>query len=113
MNITIDKNTYLGSISGKNCRNKNDALKEIGKAFLFPDYYGLNLDALYDCFTDLSWIDYKKVVFVINDFELFLSDESINLKNSFFELFEDVRIEWSENDKIFKFFKTVGGSVPN
>jgi RNAse (barnase) inhibitor barstar len=28
-------------------------LKAIGRAFAFPEWYGGNLDALYDCLTDL------------------------------------------------------------
>ncbi|MGH3934972.1 MAG: barstar family protein [Pseudonocardiaceae bacterium] len=35
--------------------SKADALEAIGAALSFPDWYGRNLDALYDCLTDLSW----------------------------------------------------------
>jgi RNAse (barnase) inhibitor barstar len=35
------------------CVNKKAVLKAIGRAFEFPDWYGANLDALYDCLTDL------------------------------------------------------------
>ncbi|MEU6153796.1 barstar family protein [Actinosynnema sp. NPDC047251] len=37
-------------------RSKSAALAAIGQALDFPDYYGQNLDALYDCLTDLSWL---------------------------------------------------------
>ncbi|WP_121003199.1 barstar family protein [Saccharothrix australiensis] len=37
-------------------RSKSAALAAIGEAMAFPDYYGQNLDALYDCLTDLSWL---------------------------------------------------------
>ncbi|MBB5957776.1 RNAse (barnase) inhibitor barstar [Saccharothrix tamanrassetensis] len=37
-------------------RSKSAALAAIGTAMEFPDYYGQNLDALYDCLTDLSWL---------------------------------------------------------
>lgn len=33
----------------------HDALLELGKAFIFPDWYGANLDALRDCLTDPEW----------------------------------------------------------
>ncbi|WP_229795280.1 barstar family protein [Saccharothrix coeruleofusca] len=33
-----------------------EALAAIGEALEFPDWYGHNLDALYDCLTDLSWL---------------------------------------------------------
>ena len=35
------------------CVDKASVLKAIGRAFAFPDWYGANLDALYDCLTDL------------------------------------------------------------
>jgi RNAse (barnase) inhibitor barstar len=35
------------------CVDKASVLKSIGRAFSFPDWYGANLDALYDCLTDL------------------------------------------------------------
>ncbi len=35
------------------CVDKPSVLKSIGRAFAFPEWYGANLDALYDCLTDL------------------------------------------------------------
>ncbi|MGE5115055.1 MAG: barstar family protein [Betaproteobacteria bacterium] len=36
-----------------NAQSKQDVLEMIADAFLFPPHYGKNLDALYDCMTDL------------------------------------------------------------
>lgn len=36
------------------CVDKDSVLKAIGRAFDFPEWYGANLDALYDCLTDLT-----------------------------------------------------------
>jgi RNAse (barnase) inhibitor barstar len=35
------------------CIDKPSVLKAIGRAFAFPEWYGGNLDALFDCLTDL------------------------------------------------------------
>ena len=35
------------------CVDKRAVLKAIGRAFDLPQWYGANLDALYDCLTDL------------------------------------------------------------
>ncbi len=35
------------------CVDKGSVLRAIGRAFDFPEWYGANLDALYDCLTDL------------------------------------------------------------
>ncbi|MGE5339046.1 MAG: barstar family protein [Gemmatimonadota bacterium] len=36
------------------CDDRKAVLREIGRALDFPDWYGANLDALYDCLTDLA-----------------------------------------------------------
>jgi RNAse (barnase) inhibitor barstar len=36
-----------------NAQSKQDVLEGIAEAFLFPAHFGKNLDALYDCMTDL------------------------------------------------------------
>jgi len=36
-----------------NAQSKQDVLEAIADAFLFPTHFGKNLDALYDCMTDL------------------------------------------------------------
>jgi len=35
------------------CVDKESLLRSLGRAFGFPEWYGANLDALYDCLTDL------------------------------------------------------------
>lgn len=35
------------------CVDKKSVLRAVGRAFAFPEWYGANLDALYDCLTDL------------------------------------------------------------
>lgn len=36
--------------------DKASTLTALADALSFPDYFGHNLDALYDCLTDLSWL---------------------------------------------------------
>jgi RNAse (barnase) inhibitor barstar len=61
----------------------HDYLKEI---FNFPDYYGKNLDALYDCLTDIGVETEVRLLnkdFVSNDILLTFIDASDN--NSYFK----------------------------
>lgn len=44
-------------VDGTQVRDKESALDAIASALSFPDYFGRNLDALYDCLRDLSWLD--------------------------------------------------------
>ena len=38
------------------CRTTAEALRELGRAFAFPEWYGANFDALLDCLTDPDWL---------------------------------------------------------
>jgi RNAse (barnase) inhibitor barstar len=44
--------------------SKAGALDAIGAVLSFPDWYGRNLDALYDCLVDLSWQPHGEHVLV-------------------------------------------------
>lgn len=43
-------------LDGTAIGTKADLLAAIASALSFPSYFGRNLDALYDCLTDLSWL---------------------------------------------------------
>ncbi|ANN19605.1 barnase inhibitor [Amycolatopsis orientalis] len=43
-------------IEGGRTVDKATTLDAIAEALSFPEYFGKNLDALYDCLTDLSWL---------------------------------------------------------
>lgn len=41
-------------IDGNNMKTKTEAHKYLKKILQLPDYYGNNLDALYDCLTEMD-----------------------------------------------------------
>ena len=41
-------------LDGKDMTSKEEAYELIAKELAFPDYFGQNLDALYDCLSDMS-----------------------------------------------------------
>jgi RNAse (barnase) inhibitor barstar len=61
-----DSSSFLAHISG--IKSKNDLLEKIYNNLNFPDYFGFNWDALYECLRDFSWIKEKKIVLVHDDF---------------------------------------------
>ena len=69
--IMSDKD-LLFEIDLVNTKNKKELLQLISKSFCFPDYFGHNWDALYDCLTDLCVIEKKKITLVFKNFNLFL-----------------------------------------
>ncbi|MBP2474113.1 RNAse (barnase) inhibitor barstar [Crossiella equi] len=43
-------------VDGTGARTKREVLLRFAEALSFPDWFGGNLDALYDCLADLSWL---------------------------------------------------------
>ncbi|HQU94839.1 MAG TPA: barstar family protein [Saprospiraceae bacterium] len=64
----------------------------------FPNYFGENLDALFDMLVDLQWLKQDSIEFVISDFENLLIDEGELAKAELMLLLEDVCLEWKEGD---------------
>lgn len=50
------RGAYAHLLDGSGHADKLGTLDAIAEALSFPDYFGRNLDALYDCLTDLSWL---------------------------------------------------------
>lgn len=42
-------------LDARRCADKDALLESVGEALHFPDYYGMNWDALEECLFDLSW----------------------------------------------------------
>ncbi|GAA1950509.1 barstar family protein [Amycolatopsis minnesotensis] len=47
---------HLITSAGGAAADKASTMDAIASALSFPDWFGRNLDALYDCLTDLSWL---------------------------------------------------------
>ncbi|NOT36113.1 MAG: barstar family protein [Saprospiraceae bacterium] len=68
-------NCKIANIDGDCCRSEEDFHKEISNALHFPEYYGRNLDSLFDCLSDLEWIENENIAIQFSNFESILSDE--------------------------------------
>ena len=51
-----DRGAEAHVLDGAELISKRDALCGIAAVLSFPEWAGRNLDALYDCLTDLSWL---------------------------------------------------------
>lgn len=56
--------------------NLGEALRELGRALHFPDWYGANLDALYDCLSDPDWHSKRALVIQINGLDALQKNEA-------------------------------------
>ena len=50
----LDRGYRLHRLATDSWRSQADALRSLGEALAFPDYYGQNLDALNDCLGDIE-----------------------------------------------------------
>jgi RNAse (barnase) inhibitor barstar len=74
--------------------NKSELLQELSHQLRFPDYFGKNWDALYDCMTDLSWISERQIIVVLSNFSCLKEDE----KKTFWNIVNDVVKYWNNNN---------------
>jgi RNAse (barnase) inhibitor barstar len=53
MQAAQDAHQHFLYVNLKSAASKQDVLEQMASSFLFPAHFGKNLDALYDCLTDL------------------------------------------------------------
>lgn len=53
------------------------ALAELGQVLAFPDWYGANFDALYDCLTDPEWLTQPGCLIYLSGLETLGEDVDI------------------------------------
>jgi RNAse (barnase) inhibitor barstar len=89
-----EKNYFIAEIYGKECLSLNSFLDSIARAFKFPDYYGRNINALWDLIGDLSWLNESNYLLVIRESGFFLKDENENTRRDIYALLERIAEDW-------------------
>ena len=69
-------------VKGYRLREADEAQRYLKRVFDFPDYYGMNLDALFDCLTDIC--EYTDIRIEYNE-----DDEAFEYFNRVAEVFMD------------------------
>jgi RNAse (barnase) inhibitor barstar len=79
--------THIARIDGNKARTLRAFYPRIAKALAFPEHFGNNLDALFDCLCDLSAIEPvpDKVQLVIDNPQAFLSKEKADRRTATIE----------------------------
>lgn len=91
----LRKNDYfIAEIDGLKCPNLESFLKQIGIAYKFPEYYGNNMNALWDCLCDLSWLNQENYALIIKNADSFLIDERKEIKSDILSFFLRVADDW-------------------
>lgn len=70
----------LHRVDGSQAQSTSRLLKAIASAMAFPDYFGMNWDALDECLTDLEWLPSRRVVLVFSQAGSVLAQEPEDLE---------------------------------
>jgi RNAse (barnase) inhibitor barstar len=65
----------IAVLNGTEAATRARFFREIARGLHFPDYFGHNWDAVYDCLTDLNWLPAAGYVLVLDGFEQFATNE--------------------------------------
>jgi len=93
----VSSNIFV--IDGSYCIDKDSILSEFSKVMMFPEEWGNNWDALYDCLIDLSWIKVKEPFIIICKNFNSLKFENFDDWNTFNNILIDAIVFWREESK--------------
>lgn len=96
---TLDARTISG---------KDALLMALSDALLFPDYFGVNWDALEEALLDCSWLEGDIVVHVA-----YADSLAPQLLETLIEIFLSASDYWRERGRGCNLFLSKGGAVPD
>ncbi len=83
------------------CTDEDDLFGRIAQALEFPDWFGRNWDALFDCLNDLSWLDAPGVLLVFENTGD-LADEAPQALQTLRDMLIETAVEWRGQDLPFR-----------
>ena len=89
-----DKSNIVAIIDGKTAETLNDFYTQVAKQLQFPSYFAKNLDALYDCLCDFSWLEVNNIHIVLRNYDLFLEKEPRNKRWDVLVVLNDAVNDW-------------------
>jgi RNAse (barnase) inhibitor barstar len=96
-------------LDGEKITNKAEFLQTCAIAMKFPEHFGQNWDAFYDCITDLDWAVAKGYLLVYTQPEAFAHNHPADW-STLLELLQDGVDDWAETESpLVVVFKTREG----
>ena len=97
---------FVAEIDGKKARTLRGFYPRIAKGLFFPDYFGKNLDALFDCLCSLEVVGKQDIVLLIRHADSFLEKEKPEKRIAAIEVLREA--EKSENRSDGVKFRVLG-----
>ncbi|MBL7818438.1 MAG: barstar family protein [Saprospiraceae bacterium] len=89
-----DAELVIAQVDCAKAETMPDFFQQLQKGLKFPAYFGKNLDALFDCLCDFSWLDAREVHIVLRGYDQFLSKEPKNQRWNVLAVLNDAVAEW-------------------
>ena len=74
--------------------SKQQLLEVLARGLRFPDYFGYNWDALWDCLRDFHWMTERRVVIVHEELPTLLEHDLV----IYLELLNDAVADWQPDE---------------
>ena len=97
---------FVAEIDGKKAQTLRGFYPRISKALFFPDYFGKNLDALFDCLCSLEVVGKQDIVLLIRHAESFLEKEKPEKRSAAFDVLRDAEKPENRSDGVK--FRVIG-----
>lgn len=103
---------FVASIPGTHCRTKRGLFGAFAEALRFPDYFGRNWDAFWECINDLSWLKATGYLLIVSDAEMLLARNDGDYK-TFISIMTDAGKAWAETARRPRAFHLVLATTPS
>ncbi|MBS0624875.1 MAG: barstar family protein [Verrucomicrobia bacterium] len=78
-------------------KEKKDLLNAISLGLFFPDYFGGNWDALFDCLIDLSWLSDERILLKHGDVPM---NSNVENQRIYLGILMEVTNNWKSGERI-------------
>ena len=99
-------------VSLSRAADRDDALQVIGRVLAFPEWFGVNLDALHDCLVDMGWRPAQGYIILLEHCENLLLNDEAGF-GMLLKVFADAAEEWRSQGICFWCLADAGpASIP-
>ncbi|MCX5613508.1 barstar family protein [Streptomyces sp. NBC_00047] len=89
-------------MDGTRMANQQEMFREFARSFNFPDYFGMNWNALDECLADLDWLDCSGYLLIIESSRAVLGGEGKEARRLLLDLLRDISEEWATGGILFR-----------
>ncbi|WP_081086727.1 barstar family protein [Burkholderia stagnalis] len=89
----MEDDAFVARISVKIC-TEQQLFESFFRLLAFPEYFGFNWNALFDCLRDFHWI-YERGIVIVHDELPELSDVEMRI---YFEILHDAVVDWKPGE---------------